>query len=162
MRFKRQKWDKGHPSATLAISPGKQGLGDVIYFYCSSPVMSQALQTLRGGCIRVQRRQCPDYSFQIPGSQLRPLVLKPHHQWRRPGAPPSLTMAEVAAHLIEHFYHVLELHCWSFSPEWVLLDIPSEFVSTYVFISLYYLEGVLFSALNLQWYKQSDCIWEEW
>lgn len=100
---------EGHHSATLAISAGSQGLGDVIYFYCNSPVMSQALQTLRGGCIRVQRRQCPDHSFQIPGSQLRSLILKPHHQRRHPGAPHSLTMAEVAARLIEHFYHILEL-----------------------------------------------------
>ena len=40
----------------------------------------------------------------IPWSQLQVPALKPHHQWRPPGALPPLTMAEVAASLRSTFF----------------------------------------------------------
>lgn len=60
-----------------------------------------ALECSSGSVLLIDSRSL-DHSWQ-------PLVLKPHHQWKPLGAPPSLTMAEVAPSLTEHFYHVLEL-----------------------------------------------------
>lgn len=81
-------------------------------------------------------------SFQIPGPDL-PLVLKPSHQERPPGGSPSLTVAEVTASLAEHFSHIRRSFL-EFQPEEALLDFPNDFVSTFVLVSLNYLEGFCF------------------